>query len=100
MVIDTGAKDLILFSSRIKGRFGDLHESGIKTVQNMNSQLTLQRVLLQRVRVGGESIHDVEAYVLDNAGQGDPGFDGLLGIRALDVTEVAFDFERKQLSWR
>ena len=100
LVVDTGAKDLILFASRIKGRFGELRESGVKTVHNMGGELTLRGILLHKVRVGEESLREMQAFVLNNTGQADPGFDGLLGVRALGTSEIAFDFEENRISWR
>jgi predicted aspartyl protease len=100
LVIDTGAKNLVLFSSRIKGRLSKFLRSGKKTVYNMGGKLTLRRILLDGVILGGESPRDLDGFVLDNSGQADPGFDGLLGVRALGATEITFDFERSRIAWR
>jgi hypothetical protein len=54
---------------------------------------------LPEARLGSTSLGSLNAFVLDSPAEGTPGFDGLLGVRSLGLTRLAFDFERQTISW-
>ena len=97
LMVDTGAKDLILFEPRVRGRLPALRLVGSKTSANMHGAVSLRRVELEEARMGQTNLGNLNAYIMDVAA--DPEFDGLLGIASLGVKRVSFDFVRNTLSW-
>jgi predicted aspartyl protease len=100
LVIDTGAKDLILFESRVGNRLNGLRRQGTKVSSNMGGEATLKKVQLPEARLGTIDLGALDALLLDSPARGNLGFDGLLGVRSLGLTRLAFDFERQTVSWR
>lgn len=100
LVVDTGAKDLILFEARVGNRLNGLRRQGTKGSSNMGGEATLKKVQLPEARLGTIDLGAVDALLLDSPARGNLGFDGLLGVRSLGLTRLAFDFERRTISWR
>lgn len=100
LVVDTGAKDLILFEAQIHGRLPEARVEGTKAASNMGGDVTLKKVQLPEARLGTGILGTLNAVLLDNPARGNLGFDGLLGVRSLGLTRLAFDFERQTISWR
>lgn len=100
LVVDTGAKDLILFSARVGSRLTGFRTQSTKTSTNMGGEVALKQVQLPEARLDNNNLGTLTAFLLDNPPQGNPGFDGLLGVRSLGLTRLAFDFERQTISWR
>lgn len=100
LVVDTGAKDLILFEARVRGRLPGARVVGTKASTNMSGEVTLKKVQLPEARLGTINLGALDALLLDSPGRGNLGFDGLLGVRSLGLTRLAFDFERQTISWR
>ena len=123
LLVDTGAKYLILFARRNSDSAHDdagaLRPVTALTVANLpplppvqqNDQTTgprivtfggdvlLQPVLLSQLRLGALQLPDQLAY-LSPFDAGTPlGFDGVLGVGALHVQRIDFDFEHGRLSW-
>jgi hypothetical protein len=99
LVVDTGAKDLVLFEGRVRDRLRGVRNAGAKTSANMGGESQLQEVRLPAARLGTTDLGNQKAYLLATSAQDSPGFDGLLGVAALGVKRLAFDFERKTISW-
>jgi predicted aspartyl protease len=100
LLVDTGAKDLILFESRVHGKLAGFRNQGGKTSSNMGGEASLQQVLLSEARLGNTDLETLNAFLLDAPAQNVPGFDGLLGVRSLGLTRLSFDFERQTISWQ
>jgi predicted aspartyl protease len=99
LVVDTGAKDLVLFGSRVQGRLASVRTAGAKTSANMGGESQLQEVRLPAARLGTTDLGNQKAYLLATSAQALPNFDGLLGVTALGVKRLAFDFDRQTISW-
>lgn len=99
LVVDTGTKDLILFEARVRDRLNGLQAQGTKTSSNLGGDVRLRQVNLPEARLGSTPLGSLNAFLLDSPAQGAPGFDGLLGVRSLGLTRLAFDFERQTISW-
>jgi predicted aspartyl protease len=99
LLVDTGAKDLILFEPRVRGRLPLLRTVGSKTSANMNGPVSLKKVELAEARLGRTDIGSLNAFILDVAADSVPGFDGLLGLASLGARRVSFDFARHTISW-
>ena len=99
LVVDTGAKDLILFQSRVQGRLASVRTAGAKTSANMGGEAPLLELQLPGARLGTTDLGNQRAYLLATSAQALPNFDGLLGVTALGVKRLAFDFDRQTISW-
>lgn len=100
LVVDTGAKDLVLLATRVASQLNALQTQGTKASSNMGGTVYLKEVQLPEARLGTTELGTLNAFLLESQSGGNPGFDGLLGIRSLGVTRVAFDFERQTISWQ
>jgi predicted aspartyl protease len=100
LLMDTGAKDVILFESRVRHRLPASAIGETKTIHNLAGEVALRRVPLRNMRLGGLPLHFVLAFVAESGDDAPPGFDGLLGIAALDLKQLDFDFERRTVGWR
>jgi len=100
LLVDTGAKDLVLFESRLHGKLSGVRSQGGKTSSNLGGEASLQQVLLSGARLGNSDFETLNALLLDAPAQNVPGFDGLLGVRSLGLTSLSFDFERQTISWQ
>lgn len=100
LVVDTGARDLILFSARLGNRLDGLRTLSTKGSSNLAGKMTLKQMRLTEARLGTNDLGTLNAYLLDNPEPGNLGFDGSLGVRSLGLTRLAFDFERQTISWR
>lgn len=100
LMLDTGAKDVILFASRVRHRLPPSAIGETKTIYNLAGAVPLKRVPLRGMRLGDLPLSFVSAFVADGSDGSPPGFDGLLGIAALDLKRLDFDFERRTVSWR
>ncbi len=100
LVVDTGAKDLILFSARLGTRLNGLRAQSTKVSSNLAGEMALKRVQLPEARLGTNDLGVLNAFLLDDPEQANLGFDGSLGVRSLGLTRLAFDFERQTISWQ
>lgn len=95
LVVDTGARDLVLFQSRVRARLANVRILGGKSSSNLSGVVQLQQVELGRVRIGETDLGSRKAVVLDDAGQLPAGVDGLLGVRWLQASRVAFNLQSR-----
>jgi len=100
VVVDTGAKDLVLFESRVRGRLAGVRNAGVKTSANLGGAAQLEEVRLPAARLGTTDLGNQKAYLLATSAQAAPNFDGLLGVTALGLKRLAFDFDRQTISWQ
>jgi predicted aspartyl protease len=99
LVVDTGAKSLVLFEGRVRDRLRSVRNAGAKAASNMGGEAPLLEVQLPGARLGTTDLGSQKAYLLATSAQALPNFDGLLGVTALGVKRLAFDFDRKAISW-
>src|SRR5205823_4793123 len=71
----------------------------IRTSRNLNGELSLREVQLSETELGNSSFGARRAYVASGRNNV-VGFDGLLGVSALHVRQVSFDFERRRFTWQ
>jgi hypothetical protein len=89
----------MVFATSIQGRLHELRVQELKSSVNLAGRFDRKRVLFQDVSIGTVGLGQQAGFVVDD--QKDPGrdFDGLLSLRALGLTEVAFDFQHGTLGW-
>jgi len=99
VLLDTGTKDLMLFQRRLAGRLKQLHIQGQDFNLNVGGKDTVAEIEMPSVNVGPVSRHKQKAYLWTPPDRNLRNFDGLLGPTALGATKVAFDFDRKVVSF-
>lgn len=99
LVVDSGAKDPVLFRNQVHNRLLKLKGCGEVTVRHIAGQSNFQRVSLDEVFLGMTQLRDLTAYLLESSHANLPGFDGVLAISALRAGRLHFDFETNTLSW-
>lgn len=99
LLVDTGTNHLILFDQKVRPRLRRFRTRGTRSLSNISGSITLQQVELADPRLGDLRLPGRLALVLDTPSAGIRNFDGLLGVTALGVKRVGFDFERRVFSW-
>lgn len=99
LMVDTGARSLILFAPRVRGRLAELRRIGERVIGNLGGTLALTEVVLPDVRLGSVRLAAQEAALLEGRAPDSVNLDGLLGLRSLGVRRVGFDFEHKTMTW-
>ncbi|HEY2933326.1 MAG TPA: aspartyl protease family protein [Acidobacteriota bacterium] len=90
LLVDTGAKDLILFRRRIEKVIEAIKVNGSKISSNMAGESQLSRLDLKEITVAGRTYRVETALVLDTPEDTLPDFDGLLGLSTLKIKRVDF----------
>jgi hypothetical protein len=99
MLVDTGTKDLMLFTRRLRGPLKQLRARGRSFNLNAGGGDRLLEVEMPRINVGPSSYCKRQAYLWNVPEDNFRPFDGLLGPRALGVALVSFDFDRHLVSF-
>jgi predicted aspartyl protease len=107
LLVDTGAKYFILFAPENRklwdqGAGGAGQASGqtaSETITTFGGGVRLQPVRLNHVRLGATELSDQVAYLTPAASGVGLGFDGVLGVAALNVRRIDFDFEHGRVGW-
>ncbi len=97
LMVDTGAKNLVLFENRVRGRLPVLPVLGQETAANLGGVFRTRRVRLAEARLGRKEWGGLTAYFMDVLADARINFDGLLGITSLGFTRVAFDFKHQTI---
>jgi predicted aspartyl protease len=99
-LVDTGSSNLVLFKTRMPAALSGAPWSGEKTVQSASGVARLRRLNLRNVGLGTDVWETLPAWALDRVPHAYPqGIDGMLGVMALGVERVRFDFERNEFGW-
>ena len=99
LLVDTGASGLLLFHGE-HYHFSALPLMRVQTSTNIAGTFDREQVELSDVRLGSLHRQKQTAYLVRTKEQAAHDFDGLMGIPALGIKQVAFDFERGMLSWK
>jgi Aspartyl protease len=100
LVVDTGCGEFVLLRSRMPADI-DLQLRGGQNAADMSGTFRPRReVQSPNILLGGELLRPQTAFVVDD--RKDPGddFDGVLGVKALRPSKIAFDFERRRFWWK
>jgi hypothetical protein len=98
LLVDTGSPELVLFEKNIAESLRSL--DGVnRSSSNLNGAISLREIEVGDTRLGESALGARRVYV---ASDRNPhfGFDGLLGVAALGVRQVAFDFEHRLFTWQ
>jgi hypothetical protein len=97
LLIDTGASGLILFQGRVP--LGPQPYQPLSSSTNLAGDFAVRPVTLTDVELGDSRFPSLPASLVDAPDFARQGFDGLMGVSALDFRQIAFDFEHRIFSW-
>ena len=98
VLVDTGASGLLLF--RKEHRFDLLSVIRTQRANNISGAFQRQQVEISDVRLGDLDLGRCTAYLAAAKESVSRDYDGLMGIPALGIKQIAFDFERGVISWK
>jgi Aspartyl protease len=98
LVVDTGGPDLMLFQSRMPA-FARFEELEAEKVADVSGAFRRRKIQIPRVYLGREAIGAQMAFIVDDRKDEGDNFDGVLGVKALHFSKIAFDFEHRRFSW-
>jgi predicted aspartyl protease len=98
VLVDTGASGLLLF--RKAHRFDLLSVKRSQTADNLTGPFEREQVEVSDLRLGSSDLGRRIAYLANARESVSRDYDGLMGIPALGIKQIAFDFERGLLSWK
>lgn len=99
LVVDSGARNVVLFKNRVQDRLPKLRSCGEVTVRHIAGRSNFQLVSLNEVLLGTTPLRSITANLLESSHASLPGVDGVLAISALRAGRLSFDFETNTLSW-
>jgi predicted aspartyl protease len=102
LLVDTGAQYLILFDQKGVDQLGESAfrpQTEAQTISNFGGDVQLRLVHLADVSVGGMEFRDQPAYLTQANSGAVFDFDGVLGVAALNLQRIDFDFERGRVGW-
>src|ERR1700730_9166103 len=97
VVVDTGAKELILYQDRVAGRIPNLTLVSELTWSTIGSTVYARRVKLPGIFLGGIEL-DQNCLLLEEPSSASP-VDGYLGVAALRAKRVEFDLQNGAFRW-
>jgi hypothetical protein len=99
LMVDTGARSLILFAPRVRDRLTALRSLGERAIGNLGGTLGLTEVVLPDARLGTLRLDAPKAALMEGQAPDSVNLDGLLGVQSLGVRRLGFDFEHKCMTW-
>ena len=101
LLLDTGAKDVLLFECGLAGHGRDLATLSVKQSSSTTGKaFNVREALLSEVHLVGVELGTMRVLVVPGKQTCGWGFAGVLGMSALGFRQIAFDFERKLFTFR
>jgi predicted aspartyl protease len=96
VLVDTGASGLLLF--RREGReLGHRRVLEANTSSSIAGTFTREEIRVSAAQLGAVRLHVPSVFLVRAGNEVSRDFDGLMGIGAMGVKEIAFDFEHQRL---
>jgi predicted aspartyl protease len=99
LLVDTGASDLVLFSSAANEYKDAFENVGTKTWSNMGGEFRVQKVHLTGAYLGPIPWGVQDAFILHDGDSPPAGLDGLLGVASLKARRVGLDPNHRRIGW-
>jgi predicted aspartyl protease len=99
LMVDTGARSLILFAPRVRDRLTGIRTLGERVIGNAGGPFALTEVVLPDASLGTVRLNTQKAALMEGQAPASVDLDGLLGVRSLGVRRLGFDFEHKTIIW-
>ena len=99
LMVDTGARSLILFAPRVRGRLTELRMLGERVIGNVGGTFPLTEVVLPEAVLGTARLNAQRAALMEGQAPASVDLDGLLGVWSLGVRRLAFDFVHRTMTW-
>lgn len=100
LLLDTGAQDVLLFECSLHGRMRELPTHGVKQSSSSKGMpFDTKEAVLSEVRLGTADLGLMRVLVVSGKQSCGWDFGGVMGMSALGLRSVAFDFERKVFSF-
>jgi predicted aspartyl protease len=99
LMVDTGARSLILFGPRVRDRLAGVRKLSERVIGNAGGAVALTEVVLPDVSLGTVSLSAQRAALMEGQAPPSVDLDGLLGVRSLGVRRLGFDFEHRTMTW-
>jgi predicted aspartyl protease len=98
LMVDTGCEDVVLFANRFPAELkkGYLQFSQALTVVG---EAPITQIRSAKLAIGSFPVHKVRFQIMAT-GRNDMGYDGIVGVRALQASRIYIDFERMTVSLR
>lgn len=101
LLLDTGAKDVLLFECSLQGHGRALATIGVKlSSSSQGKAFYVQEARLSVVHLGAAELRAMRVLVVPGKQSCGWGFAGVLGMSALGFRQIAFDFQRDLFSFR
>jgi len=99
LMVDTGARSLILFAPRVRGRLAVIRTLGERAMGNAGGMFALTEVVVPDASLGTVRLNGQKAALMEGQAPASVDLDGLLGVRSLGLRRLGFDFERRTMTW-
>jgi predicted aspartyl protease len=98
VMVDTGSAGLVLFANRIGEWQQRLPLAGMARMRGLGGIAPMPVVLLDHIQVGNWQLGSRHAYIARQVAC--CRFDGVIGVSALRVKQISFDFRNRLVSWQ
>lgn len=99
LMLDTGARTIMLYRDRMADRLPDVRVEQRIRGASLSGATVLEVVTLPPLQLNGTQLGRRAVLLSTSPASLLPGVDGYLSIAALGARHVCFDFERRLLSW-
>jgi predicted aspartyl protease len=101
LLLDSGAKDLLLFECTLPGHARDLATLSVNQVSSTKGKaFYVREVRLSQVHLGTTDLGSITALVVPGKQTCGWSFAGVMGMSAIGFRQIAFDFERNLFMFR
>jgi hypothetical protein len=98
LLLDTAAKDVLLYESRDLRRFSMSRTGEVKPIRHIGGRFPSERVKILQIALGQSRWKEMSAFLVKGVAR-EESPDGVLGPSALGLKRLHLDFMRGLISW-